>query len=181
MTLPLDRRSFLATTTAGLAAAAALPAQAEDKKPIFRISLAQWSLNRRFFKREKPHLDNLDFAATTRSSQAARNVVWVPPPELPATPTVAAPRLDLGADAVARGGGLYAVHCLRCHGMGAKGSGLLPDLRFASADLTSRRLRFTCSRNTPWKKVSRYAAFRVRQRKGFSPIRGRATCASFRM
>ncbi len=30
--------------------------------PLFKISLAQWSLNRRFFKKEEPHLDPLDFA-----------------------------------------------------------------------------------------------------------------------
>jgi len=46
-----------------------------------------------------------------------------------------APLLDLGADAVDRGRDLYAVHCMRCHGSGAKGSGLLPDLRHASAEV----------------------------------------------
>jgi sugar phosphate isomerase/epimerase len=41
-------------------------ASAADKAPIFRISLAQWSLNRRFFGREQPPLDNLDFAKTAK-------------------------------------------------------------------------------------------------------------------
>ena len=41
-----SRREFLAAS-AGLAAAAALPAVAQDKKePLFKISLAEWSLHR---------------------------------------------------------------------------------------------------------------------------------------
>ena len=39
---------------------------AEKRKPLFKISLAQWSLNHRFFKREEPHLDNLEFAKVAR-------------------------------------------------------------------------------------------------------------------
>lgn len=57
----LDRRDFL-TTSAGLAlGAAALPLRADDKtkKPLFLISLAQWSLHRAFFGKK---LDPLDFA-----------------------------------------------------------------------------------------------------------------------
>ena len=40
----------------------------QDKTPQgpFRISLAQWSLNRRLFGRREPKLDNLDFAKTAR-------------------------------------------------------------------------------------------------------------------
>jgi len=34
--------------------------------PLFRISLAQWSLNRHLFGRAEPKLDNLDFAKTAR-------------------------------------------------------------------------------------------------------------------
>lgn len=69
MTEP-SRRRFLQTCTAIAAATASstFPVRqvhAADK-PLFRISLAQWSLNRRFFKREEPHLDNLDFAKTAR-------------------------------------------------------------------------------------------------------------------
>lgn len=65
-----DRRDFLRTsacTAAGVTCGQTLFAAGEKKKPLFRISLAQWSLNRRFFKREEPHLDNLDFAKTARS------------------------------------------------------------------------------------------------------------------
>ena len=36
-------------------------------KKLFKISLAQWSLNKRLFGREQPKLDNLDFAATAKS------------------------------------------------------------------------------------------------------------------
>lgn len=65
-----NRRRFLQTCTAVAAAAASTTLQIRQadaaEKPLFRISLAQWSLNRRFFKREEPHLDNLDFAKTAR-------------------------------------------------------------------------------------------------------------------
>ena len=71
MTASLDRRDFLATSAAICAGGVlATPSSADEKakkearKPLFRISLAQWSLNRRFFGREKPKLDNLDFAKT---------------------------------------------------------------------------------------------------------------------
>lgn len=65
-----DRRSFLKTSATAAVASAVTPsllrAGAPEKAPLFRISLAQWSLNRRLFKRETPHLDNLDFAKTAR-------------------------------------------------------------------------------------------------------------------
>ena len=58
------------------------------------------------------------------------------PPSVPRVPAaVDAPRLDLGAEAVARGRELYADHCMRCHGTGAKSSGMLPDLRLASREV----------------------------------------------
>jgi quinohemoprotein ethanol dehydrogenase len=61
------------------------------------------------------------------------------PPAVPRAPArVEAPSLDLGAGSVARGRALYAEHCMRCHGMGAKSSGLLPDLRFASREVHTR-------------------------------------------
>lgn len=69
-TLP-NRRSFLQACTA-LAAVAATPrlarlAAAEKKEP-FKISLAQWSLHKRFLKRPGAEpLDNLAFAQTARS------------------------------------------------------------------------------------------------------------------
>ncbi|MFC1782466.1 family 16 glycoside hydrolase [Planctomycetota bacterium] len=40
--------------------------QQEALKEPFKISLAQWSLNRRLFGRREPKLDNLDFAKTAR-------------------------------------------------------------------------------------------------------------------
>ena len=58
------RRSFLkttATTAAGLAIIPAFPAQV---KPIFKISLAQWSINPLLFSGE---IDNLDFAKVTKA------------------------------------------------------------------------------------------------------------------
>lgn len=67
----LHRRDFLKTTAVTAATLTCgqtqLPANENNKPPLFKISLAQWSLNRRFFKREKPYLDNLDFAKTARS------------------------------------------------------------------------------------------------------------------
>ncbi|MBM80162.1 MAG: xylose isomerase [Planctomycetaceae bacterium] len=71
----MNRRDFLSTTAAAAATGIAMPALsfaddkksgARNKKPLYKISLAQWSLNRRFFKREEPHLGNLDFAKTAR-------------------------------------------------------------------------------------------------------------------
>lgn len=67
----LSRRQFLQVSTSAMATVVApsqLVAQENKvKQPLFRISLAQWSLNRRFFKREEPRLDNLDFAKTARA------------------------------------------------------------------------------------------------------------------
>jgi sugar phosphate isomerase/epimerase len=61
----MSRRTFLASA----AASAIAPAVtfAADKEPLFRISLAQWSLHRRLFGRAGDKLDNLDFAQTARS------------------------------------------------------------------------------------------------------------------
>jgi sugar phosphate isomerase/epimerase len=63
----LNRRTFLRSSMAATAFAA-LPgsAFAMDAKPLFRISLAQWSLNRHLFGRVEPKLDNLDFAKTAK-------------------------------------------------------------------------------------------------------------------
>jgi len=69
---PIHRRSFLKTSLALGAAAVAAPAirggAAAGKKEPFKISLAQWSLNKRFLKRPGAEpLDNLEFARTARS------------------------------------------------------------------------------------------------------------------
>lgn len=69
MNARINRRVFMKQTTllaTGLGAASLsnrlFAGSAQD--PLFRISLAQWSLHRRLFAGE---LDNLDFARTTRS------------------------------------------------------------------------------------------------------------------
>ena len=65
----INRRDFMKQTTlfaAGLGTAS-FPTRlfsGSGQDPLFRISLAHWSLNRKFFSGE---LDNLDFAKTTRS------------------------------------------------------------------------------------------------------------------
>lgn len=65
-----SRRDFLKTTAALGAVAALSPslARAAESAPKFKISLAQWSLNKRLFKRGGAEpLDHLEFAATARS------------------------------------------------------------------------------------------------------------------
>jgi mono/diheme cytochrome c family protein len=47
--------------------------------------------------------------------------------------SVSRPRLDVPPETIARGRQVYAENCFTCHGMGAKSSGLIPDLRSASA------------------------------------------------
>lgn len=65
-----SRRDFL-KASAAVGAAATLGTQSllaaqPTKEPWFKISLAQWSLNRAFFKRSEVKLDNLEFAKVTR-------------------------------------------------------------------------------------------------------------------
>ena len=68
MTQSFTRRDFL-QTAAGLAAGAVLPLAAArtllaaDKEPPFKISLAQWSLNKALFGKK---LNHLDFAKTAK-------------------------------------------------------------------------------------------------------------------
>ena len=50
------------------------PAQNTDKEPLFRISLAQWSLNRALFANK---LDNLDFAQLARNDFGIEAVEYV--------------------------------------------------------------------------------------------------------
>ena len=61
---PLSRRQFLQSSSA-LAAGAMLPIRgfAADKKPLFRISLAQWSLHKALNDKK---IDNLDFAKVAK-------------------------------------------------------------------------------------------------------------------
>jgi sugar phosphate isomerase/epimerase len=70
MNHPLNRRDFLATTSAAATLALASPAIAanpmfakRDDEPPFKISLAQWSLNREL---RNGKMDNLDFAKAAK-------------------------------------------------------------------------------------------------------------------
>jgi quinohemoprotein ethanol dehydrogenase len=45
------------------------------------------------------------------------------------------PDVTLQAEVVVRGRGLYSHHCLRCHGVGVRASGLYPDLRRTSREV----------------------------------------------
>lgn len=75
MTHNLDRRSFLARSAA-LAAAGTLAARAiaKDSQPLYKISLAQWSLNRQFFGGK---LDALDFAKVAKGDYGIDAIEYV--------------------------------------------------------------------------------------------------------
>jgi quinohemoprotein ethanol dehydrogenase len=61
------------------------------------------------------------------------------PPAMPRPPgTVHTPKVALEPARVARGRGLYAEHCMRCHGPAAKSNGVMPDLRHASEEVHER-------------------------------------------
>jgi quinohemoprotein ethanol dehydrogenase len=47
---------------------------------------------------------------------------------------VQVPMTDASPERIAEGQALYAQHCFRCHGMGTKSGGVLPDLRFSSRE-----------------------------------------------
>ena len=47
------------------------------------------------------------------------------------------PQTALSAEAIRAGGKLFHIHCARCHGLAAAGSGVIPDLRTSSADVHS--------------------------------------------
>ena len=78
MTPNFSRRRFL-QTTAGIAACATLPFSvgrvfAADKQPLFKISLAQWSLNKALFGGK---LNNLDFAKVAKEEFGIDAVEYV--------------------------------------------------------------------------------------------------------
>ena len=81
MTHSLNRREFLTQSTriaaglglGGLVAAPAWGAAAE-KEPLFKISLAQWSLHKALFGKM---LDNLDFAKAAKESYGIEAVEYV--------------------------------------------------------------------------------------------------------
>jgi sugar phosphate isomerase/epimerase len=63
----MNRRDFLRSSLAAtILATGCRSLSTGADKPLFRISLAQWSLNRHFFGRVEPKLDNLDYAKTAR-------------------------------------------------------------------------------------------------------------------
>ena len=64
--MQLNRRDFLVTSGAGALSLSCASTPSNARKPLFKISLAQRSLNHRFFKREEPQLDNLEFAKVAR-------------------------------------------------------------------------------------------------------------------
>lgn len=65
--ISMNRRDFLSSSlAAAVLTAGCHPLKLTTNKPLFRISLAQWSLNRHLFGRVEPKLDNLDFAKTAR-------------------------------------------------------------------------------------------------------------------
>lgn len=79
MTHSINRRRFLEQSAkvvagAGLASLAGGQLSAGEKEPLFRISLAQWSLHRTLFAGK---LDNLDFARTARGDFGIEAVEYV--------------------------------------------------------------------------------------------------------
>ena len=80
MTRPIDRRDFLAAASASASAMAlgTIPMQSslanDSKEPLFKISLAQWSLHRML---KAGQLDNLDFPAFTKSEFDIHAVEYV--------------------------------------------------------------------------------------------------------
>ncbi len=74
----VDRRSFLGQSAAGVAglglASLALPADAAEKEPLFKISLAEWSLHKTLFSGK---MDNLDFAKAAKDEYGIDAVEYV--------------------------------------------------------------------------------------------------------
>ncbi len=68
------RRRFLTASLAATVLPSLRPLGAEDAAPLFKISLAQWSLHRAFFAKK---LDNLDFPAVTKKDYGIDGVEFV--------------------------------------------------------------------------------------------------------
>ncbi len=77
MTRSLDRRDFLKTSAALAAGLAAAPRAAAADKPLFQISLAEWSLNRALFGRKGDKIDHLDFAKVAKNDFGIDAVEYV--------------------------------------------------------------------------------------------------------
>ena len=81
MSSGFNRRQFIAASAAGAAVAVSsnqfsrvVAAQPADKEPLFRISLAQWSLHRALYGKK---LDNLDFPKVTKEEFGISGVEYV--------------------------------------------------------------------------------------------------------
>ena len=75
MLLPIQRRDFLKAATALATAGWVGPlAKADDKKPLFEISLAEWSLHRTI---NGGKLDNLDFAKAAKHDYGINAIEFV--------------------------------------------------------------------------------------------------------
>ncbi len=81
MAVETNRREFFLSTVAtfgvaglGLSRVAAAVAQEENREPLFKISLAQWSLHRTLFAGK---LGNLDFAASAKKDYGIEAVEYV--------------------------------------------------------------------------------------------------------
>jgi L-ribulose-5-phosphate 3-epimerase len=73
-TAKITRRTALRTLVAGAAALSASRLLAAEKEPLFKISLAEWSLNKTLFGKK---LDNLDFPATAKQDFGIDAVEYV--------------------------------------------------------------------------------------------------------
>jgi L-ribulose-5-phosphate 3-epimerase len=73
-TTTITRRNALETLAAGAVAVAASGAFGAEKEPVFKISLAEWSLNNTIFGKK---LDNLDFPATAKKEFGIEAVEYV--------------------------------------------------------------------------------------------------------
>lgn len=76
MHMPVSRRHFLQTSAASLGALALAQhgLAADEKAPLFKISLAQWSLHKTLFAKQ---LDNLDFAKAAKQDYGIDAVEYV--------------------------------------------------------------------------------------------------------
>lgn len=75
MSSPIRRREFLAASASFALAGLSLPfSKADDKKPLFEISLAEWSLHRTI---KDGKLDNLDFAKAAKHDYGINAIEFV--------------------------------------------------------------------------------------------------------
>lgn len=80
MTKPMDRREFVRAAAASAAALSAIAltnrttAAFDGKEPLFKISLAEWSLHRTLFSGQ---LNNLDFAKTAKNDYGIEAIEYV--------------------------------------------------------------------------------------------------------